>query len=235
MIDQPYVDIVCTGEGELALLELVNRMAARQSFTDVPTMWVKHDGVVHRNEIGMLENDLDRFPFPEKQLWRDYGCFRDNLEVFTAGAAPSSARSATSTTAGDLRREGRLPPQADGCQRDRGAEAPPQPLRREVRVAARRQLHDQRPLGRGVLRGLGREIGLPWYCFGYPTTIKPRLLKAMKASNCAMIFMGVDSGDPDVRKELMERPMSDELIYEKARLIHEHASTRSCPPCTACG
>jgi hypothetical protein len=65
-------------------------------------------------------------------------------------------------------------------------------------------------------------IGLPWFCFGYPTTLKPRLLRAMKASNCATLFMGIDSGDADVRKTLMERPMTDELILGKAQLLHDH-------------
>ncbi len=65
------------------------------------------------------------------------------------------------------------------------------------------------------------EIGLPWYCFGYPTTIKPRLMKAMTAANCSMIFMGIDSGDEEVRQQLYERPMKDELIYDKAKLIHD--------------
>ena len=66
-----------------------------------------------------------------------------------------------------------------------------------------------------------REVNLPWYCFGYPTTIKPRLVKAMKAANCATIFMGVDSGDPEIRRHLMERPMTDELIFRSARLIQD--------------
>jgi len=66
-----------------------------------------------------------------------------------------------------------------------------------------------------------KEVNLPWYCFGYPTTIKPRLVKAMKAANCATIFMGVDSGDPDIRRHYMERPMPDELIFRAARLIKD--------------
>ena len=70
------------------------------------------------------------------------------------------------------------------------------------------------------------EIGLPWFCFGYPTTIKPRLLRAMKAANCATIFMGIDSGDAEVRRTLMERPMTDELIRSKADLLHEHGIER---------
>jgi hypothetical protein len=47
-------------------------------------------------------------------------------------------------------------------------------------------------------------------------------MKAMSAANCSMIFMGIDSGDEEVRRQLYERPMVDELIYEKAALIHEH-------------
>ena len=47
-------------------------------------------------------------------------------------------------------------------------------------------------------------------------------LKAMAASNCSMIFMGVDSGDEDIRRTLMERPMTDDLIYSKATMIHNH-------------
>ena len=66
-----------------------------------------------------------------------------------------------------------------------------------------------------------KEVNLPWYCFGYPTTITPELCKAMKAANCKTIFMGVDSGDPQLRREIMERPMKDERILRSARLIME--------------
>jgi anaerobic magnesium-protoporphyrin IX monomethyl ester cyclase len=67
-----------------------------------------------------------------------------------------------------------------------------------------------------------KEVNLPWYCFGYPTTIRPQLLRAMKAANCHTIFMGVDSGDADMRRHMMERPMTDDLIKNAAQLIKEH-------------
>src|SRR4029453_10959762 len=66
-----------------------------------------------------------------------------------------------------------------------------------------------------------KEVNLPWYCFGYPTTLKPRLLKAMKSANCATIFMGVDSGSPDIRRHLMERPMTHEPIYKSAHSVKD--------------
>ena len=98
VLSDPNVDIACIGEGEIALLELVNRMAAGEDYSDVPTMWVRTpDGIV-RNAIGPLENHLDRFPYPEKALWYEYGAFRHNLEVFTGRGCRSNAPSATSTS-----------------------------------------------------------------------------------------------------------------------------------------
>jgi len=224
IINHPYVDIVCTGEGELALLELVDRMQRGESYLDVPTMWVKDsDGVVHRNEIGLLENDLDRFPYPEKQLWREYGVFKDNLEVFTGRGCPFKCtfcnihyQREIFEGKGDFLRKRSVANVIDELQRNLS--------NYDVKYVS---VHDDN-FTTNVLwveefcQVYADEIGLPWFCFGYPTTIKPRLLKAMKGANCSMIFMGVDSGDAEVRRTLMERPMTDELIYEKARLIHEH-------------
>ena len=223
LINHSYIDIVCTGEGELAILELANRMHRGLDYTDVPTMWVKQDGVIHRNEIGLLENDLDRLPFPHKQLWRDYGCFRDNLEVFTGRGCPFKCtfcnihyQREIFADKGDFLRKRTVGNVMEELEQNLA--------RYDVKYVS---LHDDN-FTTNVLwveefcEVYRDRIGLPWYCFGYPTTIKPRLLKAMKAANCSMIFMGVDSGDEDVRRTLMERPMTDDLIYDKARQIHEH-------------
>src|SRR5438552_11777263 len=68
ILDNPHIDMACIGEGEIALLELVTRLERGADITTIPTLWVKQNGVIYRNDMGPLENDLDRFPFPEKQL-----------------------------------------------------------------------------------------------------------------------------------------------------------------------
>lgn len=223
VIGHDWVDVVCTGEGELALLELVERMARGQSYTDVPTMWVKDvDGTVHRNEIGLLENDLDRLPFPEKQLWWEWGAFRDNLEVFTGRGCPFKC------TFCNIHYQREIFDGKGDFLRKRSVENVMQELEQNLARydVSHISLHDDN-FTTNVLwveefcEVYRDRIGLPWYCFGYPTTIKPRLMKAMASANCSMIFMGIDSGDEEVRKQLFERPMKDELIYDKARLIHE--------------
>lgn len=222
VMDHWWVDAVCTGEGELALLELVDRLERGDDVSDVHTMWVKVDGQVHRNEIGPLENDLDRLPFPEKQLWWEWGAFRDNLEVFTGRGCPFKC------TFCNIHYQREIFDGKGDFLRKRSVENVMQELEQNLARydVSHISLHDDN-FTTNVLwveefcEVYRDRIGLPWYCFGYPTTIKPRLMKAMAAANCSMIFMGIDSGDEDVRKQLYERPMKDELIYDKAKLIHD--------------
>src|SRR5216117_2424202 len=220
ILENPHVDMVCIGEGETALLELVRRMERGEDYTTIPTIWVKKNGVVHRNEMGELENDLDRFPFPEKQLWWEYGCFKDNLEIFTGRGCPFKCtfcnihyQREIFKGKGDFLRKRSIP--------NVMAEFKQNLARYDVSFVS---IHDDNFTTdphrvEEFCEVYRKEVNLPWYCFGYPTTIKPRLVKAMKAANCATIFMGVDSGDADIRRYYMERPMPDELIYRSAAMF----------------
>lgn len=67
-----FVDIVAVGEGEYALLELVDRMEAKEDYFDVRNFWFrKTDGTVVSNPHRPLVSDLDSLPF------QDYG-FEDD-------------------------------------------------------------------------------------------------------------------------------------------------------------
>ncbi|HZR82456.1 MAG TPA: radical SAM protein [Candidatus Binatia bacterium] len=222
ILQDANVDVACIGEGELALLELVRRMESGEDYSDVPTLWVKKDGVIHRNPMGPLENDLDKLPFPEKQLWFEYGCFKDNLEVFTGRGCPFKC------TFCNIHYQREIFKGQGDFLRKRSIANVMQELeqnlaRYDVKYVS---VHDDNftTNPRWVeefCEEYRRRVNLPWYCFGYPTTIKPKLVQAMKAANCHTIFMGVDSGDPDLRRSLMERPMSDELIYRSAALVKQ--------------
>lgn len=223
VLSNPNIDIACIGEGELAMLELVRRMEAGEDYTTVPTMWVKKDGIIHRNPMGELENDLDKFPFPEKQLWYEYGCFKDNLEIFTGRGCPFKC------TFCNIHYQREIFKGKGDFLRKRSLEN----VMEEFKVNLRKydpkyvSVHDDNfttnpKWVEEFCEVYRKEVGLPWYCFGYPTTIRPQLLRAMKAANCHTIFMGVDSGDADIRRHMMERPMTDDLIKNAAHLIKEH-------------
>ncbi|MEN8162919.1 MAG: cobalamin-dependent protein, partial [Acidobacteriota bacterium] len=77
-IRQPQVDVVCRGEGEGALLDLVDAIDRREDFSQILNLWVKRDGTVHRNEMRRLIEDLDALPFPDRGLYSKYPVFRES-------------------------------------------------------------------------------------------------------------------------------------------------------------
>jgi radical SAM superfamily enzyme YgiQ (UPF0313 family) len=223
VLENPDIDMVCTGEGEVALLELANRMENGGDITSVPGIWVKDgNGVVHKNDLGPLVEDLDSFPFPEKELWHEYGCFHDNLEVFTGRGCPFKC------TFCNIHYQRSIFKGHGSFLRKRSVENVMEEFRQNLRNFDPRMVsvHDDnfttiRDYVFEFCEAYRKEVNLPWYCFGYPTTITPELCKAMKAANCKTIFMGLDSGDPQLRREIMERPMKDERILRSAQLIKD--------------
>jgi len=63
-----HVDILCRGEGEGALTELVQRMAEGRPFSDVKNLWVKTPSGINRNEMRPLLQDLDSNPWPDYSM-----------------------------------------------------------------------------------------------------------------------------------------------------------------------
>lgn len=64
-----YADMICMGEGEEALLELVRNMSTHDRVdTSIKNIWFNTDRGIVRNEIRDIEENLDKFPFPDFDL-----------------------------------------------------------------------------------------------------------------------------------------------------------------------
>ena len=61
-----HADMICRGEGEEALLELVRKMAETGAIdTSIKNIWFKDNDAVIQNELRGLEENLDKYPFPD--------------------------------------------------------------------------------------------------------------------------------------------------------------------------
>ncbi len=63
-----FADIVCRGEGEQAILELVERLEKSQDYFDIDNLWIKQDDTVIRNPLRSLIQDLDTLPFFDYEM-----------------------------------------------------------------------------------------------------------------------------------------------------------------------
>lgn len=62
-------DAVCTGEGELATLELVSQLENGISPTGIANLYIKHGDEVEKNPQRPFFEDLDSLPFPDREMW----------------------------------------------------------------------------------------------------------------------------------------------------------------------
>ncbi|MEO5357353.1 MAG: B12-binding domain-containing radical SAM protein [Nitrospirae bacterium YQR-1] len=58
-----FADIVCVGEGEETLLELVNAIETGSDYSDIQNLCLMKNGVTRRNPMRALVQDLDSIPF----------------------------------------------------------------------------------------------------------------------------------------------------------------------------
>jgi radical SAM superfamily enzyme YgiQ (UPF0313 family) len=65
------VDIICIGDGEEALLNLMNRIEAGEDYSNVKSLLVKTPTGWVRNPLEPAVDDLDKYPFPDRELYYD--------------------------------------------------------------------------------------------------------------------------------------------------------------------
>lgn len=67
-----YADLACVGEGEEAVLDLLNRMERKEDYKNVPNMHVKANGNIIKNPARTLIQDLNTIPYQDMDMDDDY-------------------------------------------------------------------------------------------------------------------------------------------------------------------
>jgi len=86
VIREPFVDMICIGEGEGALLDLLNRMDEGKDFTDIKNLWVKQDGKIHKNSLRSIIENIDTLPFPDWEVFPEIQFYKPYMgQVYKYG------------------------------------------------------------------------------------------------------------------------------------------------------
>lgn len=222
VLADPHIDIICRGEGEDAIVELAAALARGEREFAIPNLAYKRpDGSMVENPLRPLRQDLDALPFPDKDLFRRWGCFGGRLYVMTGRGCPYDCAYCFNHTYKRLYRGG------GAYVRQRSVENVLAELRAStVRYGTRdvffyddtfTQNHDWL---REFLPRYRAEIGLPFACNVRANTITAEIARLLRASGCTYVVMGVESGNTYVRNELLKRRLSDEQMLQAAADIH---------------
>ncbi len=65
-------DALCIGEGEYPTLELASQLEKGTVPFGIPNLWIKHGSETEKNSPRPLLQDLDKLPFPDREMWKEW-------------------------------------------------------------------------------------------------------------------------------------------------------------------
>lgn len=220
------IDIICIGEGEEALLTLMDRLDAKKDYSDIPNLWTRKNGGLIKNDVGGLETDLDRYPFPDRDLYYNKSAFLRGFvlkRILTQRGCPYNCNYCFEPAVKYLYNgKGRL-------VRRHSVKYVIDELLEIIRKYPTRFIHfsdDSFNLDKKwVMRFLPeykKNINLPFSCNLVVPLIDEELIKGLKENGCHGIITGVESGVERIRIEVLNKPVTNEQLYNAVKLINKY-------------
>lgn len=230
-----YADIVCRGEGEEALLELVEAIDHGRDFRHVSNLWVKENGSITENHIRPLLQDLDSLPlvdpgFDHKYLIEDERVYEGGelmlqlcegiYETLTARGCPFSCNYCCNEQL-------RLLYPRQKYVRRRSVDNVMQELRA---VKEKRSPHyiyfwdDVFTFNKQWIKEFStaykKEIGIPFFAYIHPRFTKEEVLLQLMDAGLFFVVCGIQSGSERVANSIYDRRVSNQDIIKCSRLLN---------------
>ena len=224
-VEHPGLDVICRGEGEEAAAELCQRLDEGKDYTDVRNLWVKRNGTIFKNEVGVGENNLDSYPLPDREVYYKYPYLRDypTKPFITSRGCPYLCtfcfnRDFNQMYHGKMKMLRHHSPER--AVEEMQAVRSRYPLKRifindDIFILDQDWLEKFLPLYK-------RDIGLPFACNVRANLVDEEKVKLLKDAGCFMVSFGVESGDSEIRKTILKKNITDEQIRKSAELFRRY-------------
>jgi len=225
-INEPEVDMICIGEGDIAFLELADKIQKKQDITNIKNLWVRKDGKIYKNEIRPLIEDLDSLPFIDRELYyKRYPFLRDlSVKKFMLGrGCPYNCTFCFNKSMKELYKDkGRY-------VRKRSPENIIKEMKyvkekyslKSVRISDDTFTTNHEWL-KNLLELYKREIKLPFTALCRVNELDEPIIKELADAGCKVMFFGIESGDEGIRNNILNKNISDEQIITAASLLRKY-------------
>jgi anaerobic magnesium-protoporphyrin IX monomethyl ester cyclase len=225
VLTNPQVDYICIGEGEYPMLDLANRLQNSERTDNIPNLWCKKGKRVIKNEVRPLIGNLDELPFPDRDMYKKYPLMRNhNSRMFiTTRGCPYACSFCINPTLKSIYA-------GKGCYvRRRSVEnviAELIEVKKKYGLKYVQFQDDTFVLNKKwlleFLKEYKRKIDVPFVCLARANLLDEQVVRALKASKCTLIAFGVETGNENLRNNLLKKTLSNADIIRCAKLLKKY-------------
>jgi len=220
MKECPQIDIGVFGEGEETVVEIADRLGRGGPLTDIEGTAVRRDGAIALNPGRSLIQDLDRLPFPARDLFKEDVPFRQTplrgrgrvCNLVTSRGCPYKCRFCDQSVFGSRWRGHSAASIAAEVDQLRG----------RYGAGTLSFEDDNFNLKRSRTLELCERLArlhspIEWGCSLRIERIDMEVLTAMRAAGCRLIYIGLEHGEEEILK-LLGKEVDLPLVLEKIRM-----------------
>lgn len=223
VIEEEGLDYICRGEGEGPFEDFLNTMANGGDLNALPSIWSK----TARNPVRNPVANLDDLPLPDRGLIFDSTDLGNSpIKTFmTSRGCPFSCAYCHNNSLKKL---------YEGFGKHYRHHSVDRVIREIAEVKAKYPLHfikfedDLFAAKTSWLREFSeryrREIGVPFNCLQRFEIVTDERVKLLKDAGCVSISMSIESANPRIRRDILNRDMAltNDQIRERLLLIKSH-------------
>ena len=222
------VDCICIGEGEEFFLELCDHLERDKDYTNIRNLGYKNGKDVRFNDLRPFV-DLDALPDPDWDLFDERHLFRPFMGEVYKGSWFSMSRGCPDRCSYCVNMA--LRANLKGCGHYFRYQSPATTARQIVNLKEKHRATWFRFADDSImlfkeryLEELGdalRPLGIMFGCSVRPNTVNERKVALLKSMGCVAASIGIESGNSRIRKEILNRNISDEQIMKAIHLLNE--------------
>ena len=220
VIANPHVDMVCLGEGEQPIVELVNSMAKGTIDDTIKNLWFKKNGDVIKNPVRPLQ-DLDALPAFDKSIFENDIIVGNRYYTLMSKGCICACSYCSQSFFAQFN---------NGMDhRRRSVDLIIEELRQakekyHIRLIDFEDniLYSNKAWFREFAARYKTEIGVPYTCMGHPLITDDEIAALLASSGCYRVQLGIQSMDEKNRKALLHRPETNEQVRRCFRALDKY-------------
>jgi anaerobic magnesium-protoporphyrin IX monomethyl ester cyclase len=228
MINNQYVDMICVGEGEPALLEFMNRLSDNKDICSIKGIWVKKNGEIYKNGFCSVL-DLDKLPYPDRSLYDRYDFLKkfqlEETGVLTTRGCPYDCNFCFNPYAKKIFFENGY----HNYIRKRSVKDVINEIldiKNKYEIKRIEFIDDtfnlNHPWLRDFLKEYKKKVNIPFVAMIRASLTNEEIVSQLKSAGCYCVKIGIESANPFLRMKILNKQITNEQIEKALELTQKY-------------